>query len=79
MDAEINALAHICKELFPIIDLVSELGTIVGLPTKDLTMMHVSIHEDNGGALILAENIPPKFTPQIKFCTLKTVQSHKEI
>ncbi len=63
MEDKINALAHICKEIFSIIDLVSELGRIVGLPTKDLTTMHVSIHKDNAGALFLAEMIPPQFTP----------------
>ena len=57
MEAEINVLARSCKELFPIIDLVSELGTVVGLPTKDLTSMHVSIHKDNVGALVLMETI----------------------
>ena len=63
MEAEINALAHSCKELFPIIDLVSELGKVVGLPAEDLTTMHVSIHEDNAGALVLADILPPQFTP----------------
>jgi hypothetical protein len=63
MEAEINALAHSCKELFPTIDLVTELGAVVGLPTEDLTKMYVSIHEDNTGELVLAETIPPQFTP----------------
>ena len=30
------------------------------MSTKDLTTMYVSIYEDNAGALILAELIPPK-------------------
>ncbi len=47
MEVEINVLARSCKELVPIIDVVSELDTVVGLPTKALVMMHVSIHEDN--------------------------------
>ncbi len=63
MEAELNALAHSCKELFPIIDLVSDLGTIVGLPTKDLITMHVSIHKDNAGTLVLVETIFLQFTP----------------
>ena len=79
MEAEINALAHSCKELFPIIDIVSELGDVVGLPTKDLTSMHVSIHEDNAGALVLAETIPPQFTPRSKWYALKTVWFREEI
>ena len=72
MEAEIIALAHSCRELFPIIDLVVALGKAVGLPTKDLTTMHVSIHEDNAGALILAKTVPPQFTPRSKHYAVKT-------
>ena len=79
MEAEINALAHSCKELFPIIDLVSELGLVVGLPTKDLASMHVSIHEDNAGALVLAETLPLQFTSRSKWYALKTVWFREEI
>jgi hypothetical protein len=79
MEAEINALAHKFKELFPIIDLATEVGAVVGLPTKDLTTMHVSIREDNAGALVLAETIPPQFTPRRKWYALKTVWFRKEI
>ncbi len=41
--------------------------------------MHVSIHEDNAGALVLAETIPPQFTPRSKWYALKTVWFRKEI
>ena len=44
MEAEINALAHCCRELFPVMDMVGEIGKVVGLPTKDMTKMHVSVH-----------------------------------
>ena len=79
MEAEIIALAHSCRELFPIIDLVTELGKVVGLPAKDLTTMHVSIHEDNAGALVLAETLPPQFTPQSKYYAIKMVWFREEI
>ena len=62
MEAEIVALAHSCRELFPIMDMVTFLGTRFGLPLKETTM-NVSIHEDNAGALVLAETLPPQFTP----------------
>ena len=52
MEAEIVALVHCCWELFPVCDIVKEIGQTVGLETKDMTSMHVSIHEDNAGALI---------------------------
>ena len=61
MEAEVNALAHCCRELFPVIDIVSEIGKTVGLDTEDMVSMHVSIHEDNAGALVLAETLPPQF------------------
>ena len=67
MDTDIVALAHCCRELFPVYDIVKEVGKIVGLATDDLSSMHVSVHEDNAGALVLAETIPPEFTPQSKY------------
>jgi hypothetical protein len=34
-------------------DIVKEVGEVVGLETDDKTSMHVSIHEDNAGALVI--------------------------
>ena len=65
MEAEVVALAHSCRELFPMMNMVSMLGEKVGLPVSDATM-NVSIHEDNAGALVLAETLPPQFTPRRK-------------
>lgn len=79
MEAEIIALAHSCRELFPIMDLVHEVGSRVGLPTEKLTTMHVSIHEDNAGALVLAQTIPPEYTPRSKYYAIKTVWFREEI
>ena len=79
MEAEIIALAHCCRELFPIMNQVAELGAIVGLKTKDLTTMKVSIHEDNAGALVLAQTITPQFTPRSKYYAIKTVWFREEI
>jgi len=79
MEAEIIALAHCCRELFPIMDQVAELGAVVGLKTDKLTTMKVSIHEDNAGALVLAQTIPPQFTPRSKYYAIKTVWFREEI
>ena len=79
MEAEIIALSHCCRELFAVVDIVKEVGDVVGLPTKDLISMHVSVHEDNAGALILAETIPPQFTPRSKYYAIKTVWFREEI
>ncbi|KAL7524725.1 hypothetical protein ACHAXR_000690 [Thalassiosira sp. AJA248-18] len=72
MEAEIVALAHGCCELFPIMDMVASVGPAVGLELGD-TSMNVSICEDNTGALILAETLPPQYKPQSKHYAIKTV------
>ena len=69
MEAEVIALAHSCKESLPIMDIVATLGEAVGLP-KDLTTMHVLINEDAGSS-ILAETLPPQYTPQSKHYAIK--------
>ena len=78
MQAEVNALAHACRALFPIMDLVKEVGAIVGMPTEELTSMHVSIHEDNAGALSLAQAKPPQFTASSKYYAIKTIWWREE-
>jgi hypothetical protein len=79
MEAEVIALAHCCRELFPVMDIVKEVGEVVGLETDGLSSMHVSVHEDNAGALVLAETIPPAFTPRSKYYAIKTVWFREEI
>jgi len=74
MEVEIICLAHYCMALFPIMNQVSKLRAIVGLKTKDLMTMKVSsIHEDDAGALVLAQAIPTQFTPRGKYYIIKTV------
>ena len=72
MEAETVSLAMCCRELFPVIDLVEEIGNAVGLPPEKTAEMHVTIHEDNAGALILAKTIPPQATPRSKHYAIKT-------
>ena len=78
MEAEIIALAHSCRELFPIMDMVVAMSSAVGLPSPS-TSMHVSIHEDNAGALVLAETLPPQHTPRSKWYAIKTIWFREEI
>ena len=78
MQAEIIALAHSMRELLPIMDMVESMSSVVGLPSPQ-TSMHVSIHEDNAGALILAETLPPQFTPRSKFYAIKTIWFREQI
>ena len=72
MEAEVVAFGTCCKLLMPIIDLVDEVGKAVGLSCNDKTNMHVVIHEDNAGALILAQTLPPQATPRSKHYAIET-------
>jgi hypothetical protein len=72
MEAEIVAMAHCARELIPIMQMVEFLGPAVNLPL-DITSMHVSIHEDNAGALFLADTLPPQYTPRSKHYHIKTI------
>ena len=66
MEAEYVALSASCRELFPIIDLVKELGAATKLPVKEDVKMHVCIHEDNSGTLTLSRLELPRMTPLSK-------------
>jgi hypothetical protein len=78
MEAKIIALSACCRELFPIMDMVGSVTKSVQLPIGKTTM-NVSIHEDNSGALVLAKTLPPQFTPQSKYYTIKTIWFREEI
>eukprot|EP00804_Cyclotella_cryptica_P024840 CCRYP_001779-RA/>CCRYP_001779-RA protein AED:0.06 eAED:0.06 QI:0/0/0/1/0/0/3/0/1231 len=71
MEAEYVALSTSCKDLFPIVDLIRELGAAVGLDISSVTNMHIKIHEDNVGALTLASLEPQRMTPRSKHYAIK--------
>ncbi len=50
----------------------------VKLPIRETTMK-LSVHEDNNGALVLANILPPQFTPRSKYYAIKTIWFRKEI
>jgi hypothetical protein len=52
--------------------MVNEIGDAVGLQQSERAKMHIKIHEDNSGALVLAQTIPPQFTPRSKHYAIKT-------
>ena len=72
MEAKVLALATCCRELMSIIDLVKSVGKAVGLGSSTGPKMHVVIHEDNAGTLILAKTVPRQFTPRSKAYDVKT-------
>ncbi len=57
MEAKNITLAACCRELFPIMDMVSSVTNSVKLPIGQTTM-NVSIHKENLGALVLAKTLP---------------------
>ena len=71
MEAEYVALSQACKDLFPLLDMVKELGHAVGVPVDEHTNMHVKIHEDNVGALTLGRLEPKSMTPRSKHYAIK--------
>jgi len=50
----------------PIIDLVDEVDSAVGISWNEKTNMHVVIHKDNANDLVLAQTLPPQYTPRSK-------------
>jgi hypothetical protein len=78
MEADIIALSTSCRDLFPIIDMVELLTSSVNLQIGETTMK-LSVHEDDLGALVLAKTLPPQFTPQSKYYTIKMIWFCKEI
>ena len=60
------------RELIPVIDLVEEVGAAVSMTPKERTCLHVMVHEDNAGALVLAQTVPPQCTTASKHYVVKT-------
>jgi hypothetical protein len=78
MEAEAIALGACMKELILIMNMVQSLAVAVGIPAGDVNM-GVSVHEDNSSALVLAETLPPQFTPRSKYYATKTIWFCEEI
>jgi hypothetical protein len=84
MEAEIIALGSCCHELLPIIALANEIGIAAGIKKPDdndssSSTMHITLHKDNMGALILATMPPPQFTPHSKHYAVKINWWHEKI
>ncbi len=78
IEAEVIAFGACMRELIPIMDMVQLLAVAVGIPAGDVNM-RVSVHEDNLGALVLAETLLPQFTPHSKYYATKTIWFCEEI
>jgi hypothetical protein len=58
MEAEYVALSTLCHDSFPLIDVTKEICSALLLNLPDKTNMHITIHEDNIGTLILGQLEP---------------------
>ena len=63
MEAEYVALSSSCRDLFPLIDITQEICSALLLTPPATAQMHIKIHEDNVGALILGQLEPRRMTP----------------
>ena len=59
MHSEVIDLGACTRELIPVVDLVEEVGAAVVMTPKERTCLHIMVHEDNDGALVLAQPAPP--------------------
>ncbi|KAL3767222.1 hypothetical protein ACHAWU_003313 [Discostella pseudostelligera] len=71
MEAEYIALSTACRDLFPIMDKLVEITAILNIPFTPGSNMHVRIHEDNAGTLILGKLEPRRMTPRSKHYAVK--------
>jgi hypothetical protein len=71
MEAEYVALSASCRDLFPMIDVNNKICSALHLTLSDTTEMHVKIHEDNVGTLILGQLEPRRMTPHSKHYAAK--------
>ncbi len=63
MEAEYIAMSTACRDLFPLIDKLTELTSVLNLPFIPGSNIHIRIHEDNAGALVLGKLEPRRITP----------------
>ena len=71
MEAEYIALSTACRDLIPLRDLVLEIATAVKVDIDKTATIKTTIHEDNVGALTLANMELPRMTPRSKHIAVK--------
>ncbi len=58
-------------DLFPLIDITQEICSAMLLHPPETAQMHIKIHEDNVGTLILGQLEPRQMTPRSKHYAVK--------
>ncbi len=74
MEAEYVALSTPCRNLFPLIDITTEICGKFDTGTHNFdgtARLHIKIHADNVGALALGKLEPRRMTPRSKHYAIK--------
>jgi hypothetical protein len=71
MEAEYVALSSSCRDLFLLIDITQEICSALLLHPPGTAQMHIKIHEDNVGTLILGQLEIRRMTPRSKHYAVK--------
>jgi hypothetical protein len=71
MEAEYTALSTAMRELLPFKNLVTSMATVIGFDESESTRIQTVVHEDNAGALTLANMDAGRITPRSKFYAIK--------
>ena len=58
IEVEIVTINMCWHDLFPVVDLASEIGLAVSIGNKQVTKMHVAIHKNNVDASTLDKTLP---------------------
>lgn len=67
MEAEYTAISSTMRELLPFITLVRAIVKVIGIDEE----IRIEVHEDNNGALTLANLEPGRVTPRSKWYAIK--------
>ena len=73
MEAEYVALSASCRDLFPLIDISKEICSALLVTPPESAQMHIKIHEDNLGTVILAKLKLGWMTPRSKSILLSSI------
>jgi hypothetical protein len=65
------SISKSCRDLFPLIDITKELCKIFEIDLRKEIDMHIKIHQDNVGTLILGKLEPRRMTPRSKHYAIK--------
>jgi Reverse transcriptase (RNA-dependent DNA polymerase) len=71
MEAEYSALSTAMRDLLPFRELLITLAPSIGINTQHPTVFKTTVHEDNAGALALANLEPGRITPRSKHYAVK--------